>query len=333
MQSALFPLSVCFVVQNLFLAHCPNSSVKLPCWAAQAHKPASSAPCTVVLKHLALKFEIDQRFPKLTQHVPLVPSPCSRSTCCRSISTSSLSSKSGTPDLLVNKDLLAQNLLPQVLCNAHFCYRLDDLFVLKGCFSPGTSIFRLQTGVLMKWAEARCTPETGRISSAVQDSLLGPIQQLSSFLVLPETAFLTFFFSTCSFGRVSSSSSITVLAHQSSSHLAIELVRSGGFDFFASTNDLWRCWRRAIDSLEPPPRVGGHLDVVLNVEAGELGRVNKRTTRMTRDQLRSTAEDSRVRHCQLARLFRIEPRGQQSRSQQAIQRSVFDASTLLEITL
>ena len=41
----------------------------------------------------------------------------------------------------------------------------------------------------------------------------------------------------CSFGRVSSSSSIPVLAYEFSLHLAIEPVRSGGFDFFTSTNN------------------------------------------------------------------------------------------------
>ena len=51
-------------------------------------------------------------------------------------------------------------------------------------------MFHLQPEVLL--AEAHCTQETGSISSAAKDSLSEPVidWQLSSFLVLPQTAFL-----------------------------------------------------------------------------------------------------------------------------------------------
>ena len=191
-----------------FFAHCPTSSsslqrvdvsllsspdsngkisfsVKLPCWAAQAQKPVSSAPCTVALNTLHSNSKLTGAFPKITQHAPRVPSHVPGQPAAE-VSHRRPRAPSQEP-LTCCTDFAPTGSVqcPKLPSPCRFV-RFQRLFRLR------TSIFRLQPEVLLKWAEPHCTQEAGPFSSVAQDSLLGPIidWQLSSFLVLPETVLL-----------------------------------------------------------------------------------------------------------------------------------------------
>ena len=166
------------------------------------------------LKHFAFKFEIDRSFPKNHPTCATRSKPCSRSTCCRSISPSSLSSQSGTPDLLHR------------FCSDKVCAMPKTAIALSICsFSKALS----PTNVNISSA-TRSFVEVGRASlhAGGRPHLVrcarfsfGANHRLAIVVLLglARNCFTSpaSFPACCSFGRVSSSSSIPVPAHESSS--------------------------------------------------------------------------------------------------------------------